>query len=67
MRMLKQLDSRFRHIVRAMSSAILLAALLRHGLHVYGGFSREEIRISALITVGIVIATTIVLQRLFRR
>jgi hypothetical protein len=27
-----------------------------HGLHVYGGISREDIRLSALITAGVVTA-----------
>jgi hypothetical protein len=65
--MLEQLDSRFRHIVWAMSSAIPIAALLRHGLHVYGGFAREDIRVSAVIVAVVIGAATIIAQRLYRR
>jgi hypothetical protein len=47
-------------------AAILIAALLRHVLHVYGGLSREDIRADALIALLIVSATTILLRRLSR-
>jgi hypothetical protein len=65
--MLEQLDSRFRHIVWAVSSAVPIAALLRHGLHVYGGFAREDIGVSALIAAVVIAVATIFTQRLYRR
>jgi hypothetical protein len=65
--MLQELDTRFRHIVWTVSSAIPIAALLRHGLHVYGGISREDIRLSALIAVGVVTAAVLLSLRLSRR
>jgi hypothetical protein len=48
-------------------AAILIAALLRHVLHVYGGLSREDIRVDALIALAIVTTTAILLRRLSRR
>jgi hypothetical protein len=48
-------------------AAILIAALLRHVLHVYGGLSREDIRADALIAVVVVVVTTILIRRLSRR
>jgi len=48
-------------------AAILIAALLRHVLHVYGGLSREDIRADALIAVLVIVLTTILLRRLSRR
>jgi hypothetical protein len=65
-RMLEELDTRFRHIVWAMS-ALPTAALLRHGLHVYCGISREDIRLSALIAAGVVTAAIILSLKLSRR
>jgi hypothetical protein len=34
-------------------AAVVTAAVLRHVVHVYGGFSREDIRIIALIAAGV--------------
>jgi hypothetical protein len=48
-------------------AAILIAALLRHVLHVYGGLSREDIRADALIAVLVIVVTSILLRRLSRR
>jgi hypothetical protein len=48
-------------------AAILVAALLRHVLHVYGGLSREDIRADALIAVLVIVVTSILLRRLSRR
>jgi hypothetical protein len=48
-------------------AAILIAALLRHVLHVYGGLSREDIRADALIAALVIVLTTILLRRLSRR
>jgi hypothetical protein len=64
--MLQELDTRFRQVVWAVS-ALPAAALLRHGLHVYGGISREDIRLSALIAAGVVTAAVILSLKLSRR
>ena len=45
------LNRRFRHIVAFSLAAVIVAALLRHGFHVYGGLSRDEIREDALISI----------------
>jgi hypothetical protein len=48
-------------------AAILIAALLRHVLHVYGGLSREDIRADALIAALIIGAVAIFFRRAYRR
>ena len=60
-------EFRFRYLVGIVLAAILIAALLRHVLHVYGGLSREDIRADALIAVVVIVLTTILLRRLSRR
>jgi hypothetical protein len=60
-------EFRFRYLIGIVLAAILIAALLRHTLHVYGGLSREDIRADALIAVLVIVLTTIVIRRLSRR
>ena len=60
-------EFRFRYLVGIVLAAILIAALLRHVLHVYGGLSREDIRADALIAALVIVLTTILLRRLSRR
>ncbi|HTO66773.1 MAG TPA: hypothetical protein VMM15_36615 [Bradyrhizobium sp.] len=48
-------------------AAVLIAAILRHVLHVYGGIPREEIRVDAFIAILIVAAVTVFVQRFSRR
>ncbi|HWX59667.1 hypothetical protein [Bradyrhizobium sp.] len=48
-------------------AAALIAAMLRHVLHVYGGFPREEIRADAFIAILIIAAVTVFFQRVSRR
>jgi hypothetical protein len=60
-------EFRLRYFVGIVVAAILIAALLRHVLHVYGGLSRQDIRVDALIALAIVTTTTILLRRLSRR
>ena len=50
-----------------MVGTILIAALLRHVLHVYGGLSREDIGVDALIAALIVGAAAILYKRAYRR
>jgi hypothetical protein len=42
--------------------AVAIAALLRHTVHVYGGYSREEIRAGALMAVPMVVTLLAFLQ-----
>src|SRR6266436_3213353 len=60
-------EFRFRYLVGIVLAAILIAALLRHVLHVYAGLSREDIRADALIAVLVTVGTTILIRRLSRR
>jgi hypothetical protein len=46
---METLNARARHIVVTVVAALLIAAVLRHVLHVHVGYSREEIRAGALI------------------
>jgi len=43
---------RLRYLIGIFLAAVVTAALLRHTVHVYAGFSREEIRTLALIAAG---------------
>jgi hypothetical protein len=64
---LDPLKFRFRYLIGIVLAAILIAAALRHTLHVYGGLSRQNIRADALIALLIVVAAVIALRRLSRR
>lgn len=48
-RAMNWLDTRFRYVVGSMFAAVLVAALLRHGFHIYGGLPPEKIREYALL------------------
>jgi hypothetical protein len=48
-RMEQAINSRVKYALAFFIAAILVAAILRHAVHVYGGFSRGEIRDAALI------------------
>ena len=56
------LNRRFRYIVAFLSAAVIVAALLRHGFHVYGGASREEIREDSLIAIPAVVVLVALLR-----
>jgi hypothetical protein len=58
---------RLRNFLAIVFAAVLIAALLRHGLHVYGGIPREEIRADAFIAILIVGLATLFFQRVSRR
>jgi hypothetical protein len=45
------LDQRFRYVLAFLIGAVITAAALRHIIHMYGGISREEIRVGALMAV----------------
>ena len=57
------LNIRFRYILAFLFAAVITAAALRHGIHVYGGFSREEIREDALLAIPFVVLAAIILRR----
>jgi len=54
-------------LVLIVVATVLIAALLRHVLHVYGGLSREDIRVDALIAALIVGVAAVLLRRAYRR
>jgi len=45
------INVRLKHMLAFLIGAIIAAAILRHVGHVYGGFSRQELRTYALIAV----------------
>jgi hypothetical protein len=60
-------ERRFRYALAFLIGAVITAAALRHGVHVYGGFSREEIRVAAPIAIPAVALTIIFFQRMRHR
>jgi hypothetical protein len=65
--MLDPRDFRLRHLLLIVLAAILVAAVLRHTLHVYGGFSPRDIGVDALLIAVIIGVAMMGLRRLFRR
>ena len=57
------LNLRFRYVLAFLIGAVITAAALRHGAHVYGGFSREEIRTDALMAIPVVALALISFRR----
>jgi hypothetical protein len=47
------INSQLKRTLAFLSGAIITAALLRHVGHCYAGFSREELRVYALIAVPV--------------
>ncbi|WJR81385.1 hypothetical protein [Bradyrhizobium sp. NP1] len=64
--MLDPREFRLRYFLIAVLATILFAALLRHALHVYGGFSREDIRENSLLAALIIGAGIIWFRRASR-
>lgn len=58
---------RLRYFLAVLLAATIIAAALRHVLHVYGGISREGIRSDALVGVLIVVLATVFLRKVYRR
>jgi hypothetical protein len=55
---------RMRYLVGIFLAAVVTAAVLRHVIHTYGGFSREEIRAVALaVVVGLFLIVLFVVRR----
>ena len=65
--MLDPREFQLRYLVAIVVGTILIAALLRHVLHVYGGLSREDIGVDALIAAVIIGAAAILYKRAYRR
>ena len=65
--MLDPRDFRLRYFLLILLAAVLIAALLRHTLHVYGGLSREDIGLDALLAAISIGFVMVCLRRLLRR
>ena len=65
-RVMEDLNARARHVVATVIIALLVAAVLRHVLHVHVGYSREEIRAGALIGFAAVLLAWLALVRVKR-
>jgi hypothetical protein len=61
--MLDQLNLRIKYVLAFMIVAVIAAAALRHGVHVYGGFARDEIRTGALMTIPFVALAAVIFGR----
>jgi hypothetical protein len=66
-RVMDHLNLRFKYIAAFLIGAVIIAAVLRHTVHVYGGFPREEIRTGALIAIVAVLLAIVFLRRKRRR
>ena len=61
------LNSRFRRVLVSLIAAVFVAAVLRHGLHVYGWISREDIRTGALIALPFAVLFYVAVSAIRRR
>ena len=61
------LNLRFRYVLAFLIAAVITAAALRHGVHVYGGISPEETRNDAIMAIPAVALAIIVFRRKRRR
>lgn len=59
--MIDALNARFWHIIAFVLAAVAAAAFLRHTVHVYGGISREEIRVGALAACSVVFLMSVLI------
>ena len=62
-RMIASFNSRFRNIVASVIIAVLVAALLRHAIHIYAGISPEEIRLGAFLGIPAAVLFLLILGR----
>jgi hypothetical protein len=63
---LERMDSlnlRARRVIASVIGAVIVAAVLRHGFHVYGGYSRPEIAVGALLALPAVILVFLLLRK----
>ena len=60
---MESLNLRTRRVVAFIIGAVIVAAILRHGFHVYGGYSRPEIAVGALIALPAVMLIFLLLRK----
>jgi hypothetical protein len=60
-------DFRLRSFLLIFLATVVVAGLLRHVLHVYGGFSRQDIRLNALLAAAVIGVATFFFRSLYRR
>lgn len=65
--MLDPRDFRLRYFLLIAFAAIVIAAVLRHALHVYGGISPKDIGVDALLAAAAVGVIMIFLRNRFHR
>lgn len=58
---------RLRYLIGILLAAVVTAAFLRHAIHVYAGYSRQEIRTIALISAGAAAFIAIIFFRIRKR
>ena len=58
---------RMRYLIGIFLAAVLTAAFLRHTIHTYGGYSREDIRSMSLEAIATVVLFVIIFVGLRRR
>ena len=66
-KMEQSINARVKYTLLFLVAALLVAAVLRHAAHVYGGVSREEIRAAALLALPAAIVAYHLLRRRYRR
>ena len=54
------LNARFRQVVAFAITAVVIAAVLRHTVHVYGGYSPADIRAYALMSIPLFVTLLVV-------
>ena len=65
--MFESLNARFRRVLVSLIAAVFVAAVLRHGLHVYGLMPREDIRVIALIALAFTVLFYLAISIRWRR
>jgi hypothetical protein len=65
--MFENLNARFRRVLVSLIAAVFVAAVLRHGLHVYGYIPREDIRTGALIGLALAVLFYLAVPAITRR
>ncbi len=61
------LNLRTKRVVAFVIGAVILAAVLRHGFHVYAGYSRPEIAVGALIALEAAMLAFLLLRKTLAR
>jgi hypothetical protein len=66
-KMEQAINTRVKYTLLFLATALLVAAVLRHTVHVYGGFSREEIRAAALLALPAAFTAFHLVRKRYRR